>query len=111
MYLLNLQIIFPTKVENKNLTLVAKDDYGCKNSTLEQKGISQKQKMIVDQQYRDIKVLYMGQYSLKFLLYWSSESFLFNFYLEIIFIDSIIGNEACSLNNKSWYAVHAVEVS
>lgn len=43
------------KVENKNLTLVKKDDYCCKSSTLEQKGISQKQKMIVDQQQRDIK--------------------------------------------------------
>lgn len=60
MYFLNMQMICPIKVENKNVALVMKDDYGCKNSTLEQKGISQKQKMIVDQQHRDIKVLYIG---------------------------------------------------
>lgn len=60
MYFLNMQMICPIKAENKNVALVMKDDYGCKNSTLKQKGISQKQKMIVDQQHRDIKVLYIG---------------------------------------------------
>lgn len=46
------------KVENKNVTLLKKDDCLHKSSMAdEQKGISQKQKMIVDRQQRDIKEL------------------------------------------------------
>lgn len=66
-----MNIVLPiTKVENKNVTLLKKDDCLHKSSMAdEQKGISQKQKMIVDRQQRDIKVLSYKARWLQFFLF------------------------------------------